>query len=159
VPDSDFNRRLRRRELQAAVAATAAAAVAGNGLIGRESLAWFRSLRRPRGMPTMAVFMVVGGAYYLLMGTVLYRSLRRRDRRAARWAVAVLVLNEAWNAAFLGRRSTRNGFLGTLAFCLPLGALQAAVRHDATSKKLVATYGGWVAYDLWWSHRLWRLNP
>jgi tryptophan-rich sensory protein len=147
------------RELQAAVAATAAAAIAGNGLVGRDSLAWFRSLRRPRGMPSMGMFMVIGGAYYVLMGTVLYRSLRRRDRRATGLAVTVLVLNEAWNAAFFGRRSTRNGFLGTVAFCLPLGALHAAVRHDAASKKLVAAYGGWVAYDLWWSHRLWRLNP
>ena len=34
--------------------------------------------------------MVVGGAYYLLMGTVLYRSLRRRDRRATRRAVVVI---------------------------------------------------------------------
>ena len=149
----------RRRQLQLTLAATAAAAVAGNGLVGRESLAWFRSLHRPRGMPSMPVFMAVGGAYYVLIGTVLYRSMRRRDRRATRLAVAVLVLNEAWNAAFFGRRSTRNGFLGTVAFCLPLGALQAAVRHDAASRRLVATYGGWVAYDLWWSHRLWRLNP
>lgn len=107
----------------------------------------------------MPVFIVVGGTYYVLMGTVLYRSLQRRDRRATRLALAVLVLNEAWNAAFFGRRSTRNGFLGTVAFCFPLGALQLAVREDPPSRRLIAAYGSWVAYDLWWSHRLWRINP
>jgi benzodiazapine receptor len=159
VPVSDPDRPQHRRELRTAVAATAAAAVAGNGLVGRDALAWFRSLRRPRGMPSMPVFMVVGGVYYVLIGTVLYRSLERHDRRATRLAQTVLVLNEAWNVAFFGRRSTRNGFIGTVAFCVPLSALQVAVRHDPPSRRLVAAYGCWVAYDLWWSHRLWRLNP
>ncbi|HYH49447.1 MAG TPA: TspO/MBR family protein [Acidimicrobiia bacterium] len=142
-----------------AVAATVSAAVAGNAFVGRESLEWFRSLRRPRGMPSMPVFLAVGAAYYVAMGTVLYRCLQRRDRRAGTLAVSVLALNEAWNIAFFGSRSTRNGFLGTVAFTGPLGALATAVRKDPVSRTLVGTYAAWVAYDLWWTHGLWRLNP
>ncbi len=149
----------RRQPLLVAAAATGIAAVVGNGFIGRESLAWFRSLRRPRGMPSMPVFMAVGAVYYLAMGTVLYRSLRRRDRRASGLALGVLVLNEAWNVAFFGRRSTRNGFVGTVGFTVPLVGLAAAVRHDPVSRSFVGGYAGWVGYDLWWSYRLWRLNP
>jgi translocator protein len=71
----------------------------------------------------------------------------------------VLVLNEAWNVAFFGRRSTRNGFVGTVAFTAPLAGLAAAVRHDPVSRRLVGGYAAWVVYDLWWSYRLWGLNP
>lgn len=74
-------------------------------------------------------------------------------------AAAMLVLNEAWNIAFFGARSTRNGFVGTVAFTGPLTALGMAVRHDPVSRDLIGIYGAWVAYDLWWSHQLWRLNP
>lgn len=105
------------------------------------------------------MFMAVGVAYYLAMGVVLYRSLQRRDEAATVLAVGVLVLNEAWNVAFFGRRSTRNGFVGTVAFTAPLAGLGIAVRHDPVSRRLVEVYAGWVAYDLWWSHRLWKLNP
>jgi len=147
------------RPLLVASTATVVAAVVGNGFVGRESLAWFRSLHRPRGMPSMPVFMAVGAAYYLAMGTVLYRSVRRGDRAATGLALGVLVLNEAWNVAFFGRRSPRNGFVGTVAFAGPLTGLGIAVRHDPLSRGLVGGYAGWVAYDLWWSYGLWKLNP
>ena len=107
----------------------------------------------------MPVFLAVGGAYYIALGTVLYRSLQRRHRPATRLTLGVMVLNEAWNVAFFGCRSTRNGFFGTVAFTGPLAALGLAVRHDQVSRNLIQAYGAWVAYDLWWAHRLWRLNP
>jgi tryptophan-rich sensory protein len=159
VTTSDRFASKNRRPLLVAATATGVAAVVGNGFVGRESLAWFRSLRRPRGMPSMPVFMFVGAAYYVAMGTVLYRSLRRHDHRASGLAVGVLVLNEAWNVAFFGRRSTRNGFVGTVAFTAPLTGLLTAVRHDPMSRNFVGGYAAWVAYDLWWSYRLWQLNP
>jgi len=135
------------------------AAVVGNACIGKESLAWFRALRRPRGMPPFGVFLAVGAAYYLAMGTVLHRSLRRGNHPATSLAVTVLALNEAWNAVLFGCRSPRHGFWGTVAFTVPLGGLGLAVREDLVSRRLVAGYGAWVAYDLWWTYGLWRLNP
>jgi hypothetical protein len=43
---------------------------------------------------------------------VLYRSLQRRDHPATGLSLMVLALDEAWNVAFFGCRSTRNGFKG-----------------------------------------------
>ena len=61
------------------------------------------------------------------MGVVVHRAVLRDDARTYRRAMVVLSGNEVWNAFFLGRRSTRDGFLGVLAFLPPL-ALRAPPR-------------------------------
>ena len=147
------------RPLTTALTATVSAAVAGNALIGKDDLAWLHALRRPRMQLPLPGFAVVGIVYYVLLGCVLYRAADRRDRTATRLALTVLALNEVWNAAFFGRRSVRTGFLGILAFLVPLGALQVAVRRDRTSSVLLAPYTSWViGYDVPWTLQLWRLN-
>ena len=147
------------RPLVTAVTATTTAAVVGNVLIGRDDLAWLYGLRRPRMQLPLAGFAAVGFAYYVLLGCVLYRATDRRDRTATRLALAVLGLNEVWNLTFFGRRSVRNGFLGILAFLVPLTALQVAVSRDRTSSLLLAPYTAWViGYDVPWTLQLWRMN-
>ncbi|SDL83113.1 TspO and MBR related proteins [Geodermatophilus siccatus] len=132
----------------------------GNASIGRDSLRWFQDLRRPALQLPMAAFYAVGGAYYLLMGVVVHRSVTRGDRRSYRLAMAVLAANELWNATFFGRRSTRNGFLGLLAFLCPLGLLQISIIEDRRSSLTLGAYTAYViGYDLPWTYRLWRLNP
>ena len=136
------------------------AAVAGNAFVSRDSLKWFQDLRRPALQLPMAGFYTVGGVYYVLMGVVVHRSIVRSDARSYRLAMAVLAGNEVWNAGFFGRRSTRNGFLGVLAFLLPLGLLQVSVAGDRTSTLALAPYTAYVlGYDLPWTYQLWRLNP
>ncbi len=135
------------------------AAVLGNSLITKDDLAWLRNLDRPAMQISLPQFAAVGAVYYVILGSVLYRATDRRDSTATRLALVVLVLNEAWNVVFLRRRSTRNGFLGILAFCLPLGALQVTVRKDRTSALVLAPYTAWVlCYDVPWTYQLWRLN-
>ncbi len=149
-----------RRALLFSVTPTVLAAVLGNALIGRDALRWFRDeLDHPATMPPFPLFLAVGIAYYSAIAVVLYRSLRRRDDRSARLALLVLVLNEVWNVAFFGRRSTRNGFFGIVAFSVPLAALQASLRDDRISSIVLAPYSIWVAYDLVWTYQLWRRNP
>lgn len=64
-----------------------------------------------------------------------------------------------WNFALFNRRSTRNGFVGILAFLVPLGALQASVARDKISAVTLGAYTVYVvAYDVPWAHQLWRLN-
>jgi tryptophan-rich sensory protein len=150
--------RRRRGRLAVTVASVVTAAIAGNAVIGRDSLEWFRELRRPVGMPSMPVFATVGVGYYAAMGTVLYRGQQRGDRTATTLAVVVLGLNELWNVAFFGRRSPRNGFLGILLFAFPVVALRRRVRDDNLSRRLLDGYAIWLAYDAWWTHRLWHLN-
>ncbi len=151
---------MRREPLIATVVPVVAAAVLGNAFAGPASLKWFKSLRQPRMAIPLPAFIVVGGVYYVLVGVVRYRAVAEEDRRAGRLALLVLLLNELWNAAFFGRRSTRNGFFGVCAFAVPVVALQAAVARDRASTLALAPYTAWVlAYDVPWTYRLWRLNP
>jgi tryptophan-rich sensory protein len=150
---------MHRRALCATAAPVLGAAVVGNAFIGRDSLAWFRSLRRPRAQLPMAGFYAVGATYYALVGMVTYRAAARGDVRSYRLALVVLAGNELWNAVLFGRRSPRDGFFGLLAFLVPLGPLQASVRRDRASALALGTYTAYVvAYDIPWSYHLWRLN-
>jgi tryptophan-rich sensory protein len=148
------------RHLAKSVGPTLAAAVLGNAFVGKESMAWFRSLRRPAMQIPMPAFVTVGAVYYGLLGTVVHRAAVRDDATAYRLGLVVLAGNELWNVAFFGRRSTRAGLLGILAFAVPLGLLQAAVAKDRVSTAALAPYTAWVLlYDLPWTYQLWRLNP
>ncbi len=141
------------------VAPTVAAAVLGNVFVGRDALTWFRGLRAPRMQLPMAGFYTVGAAYYVVMGVVVRRSVLRSDDRSYRLALGVLAGNELWNAALFGRRSPRDGFLGILAFLVPLGLLQASVARDRVSTAALGAYTAYVVvYDVPWAYQLWRLN-
>jgi tryptophan-rich sensory protein len=141
-------------------ACTAGAAVVGNAFIGKGAMEWFRGLTAPRWQLPFPAFLLVGAAYYGVIGYVLARSIDRRDARSTGWSLAVLVGNEAWNGAFFGRRSARAGFVGLCAFLVPLVALQRAVSEDPRSRRSLAAYTAYVfLYDLPWIYRLWRLNP
>src|SRR6476661_1476850 len=151
---------MQRRSVLQASACTAGAAVAGNAFIGKGAMEWFRGLTAPRWQLPLPTFLVVGAAYYGIIGYVLARSIDRRDARSTAWSLAVLVGNEAWNGAFFGRRSARAGFVGLCTFLVPLAALQRSVAVDARSRRALAPYTAFVLlYDLPWVYRLWRLNP
>jgi tryptophan-rich sensory protein len=150
---------MKRQWLVNTVLPVAAAAVLGNAFIGRDSMVWFSALRRPPMQLPMPGFYVVGAAYYALMGIVVHRSVILRDRRSYRLALLVLAGNEMWNAMLFGRRSARDGFLGVIAFLVPLGLLQASVAKDGPSRAALGPYVAWVVfYDLPWTYQLWRLN-
>lgn len=135
------------------------AAVLGNLWVPKDALRWFRELRRPRWMIPFQGFLLVGLAYYLLMGVVLYRAFDRDDVAAVVLSFVVLVGNEAWNGLFFGRRSPRAGFYGMVAFTVPVVALLVTVAEDPLSLVLVGGYVAWVLYDIAWARALWRLNP
>jgi tryptophan-rich sensory protein len=143
-----------------AVTPVAAAAVLGNAFVGRRSMEWFASLRRPKIQLPMPGFYAVGGTYYLLMSVVVHRALASGDKDSYRRAMIVLAGNELWNLLFFGRRSTRSGFLGIVAFTVPLLRLQASVATDPVSTLALSPYSLWViGYDIPWTYQLWRLNP
>jgi benzodiazapine receptor len=152
--------RLRHSPVLRSVGPTLAAAVLGNAFVRGDDLKWFGDLRAPRMQIPLPASLVVGGLYYLSVGTVAYRSIVRGDRTTYRLALVVLAGNEIWNYLFFGRRSTRAGFLGVLGFAVPVGLLQAALRRDPVSSLVFAPYTAWVVgYDIPWAYRLWRLNP
>ena len=148
------------RGLAAAVGPPLVAAVVGNAFISRDSLRWFGQLNRPRIQLPLPAFGLVGVIYYVQLGTVLYRAYLNHDSQVRRRALIVLAGNELWNVAFIGQRSPRNGFAGTLVFLVPLLALQKSVTADPASMIALTPYTLWVVgYDVPWSYRLWRLNP
>jgi tryptophan-rich sensory protein len=148
-----------RRRLARTLAPVAAAAVLGNGAVRRQDLEWFRALRHPRMQLPMPGFLAVGALYYLAIGTVVHRSVARGDRTTHRLAMVVLAGNEMWNYTFFGRRSTRNGFLGLVAFAVPVCLLQARLTDDRVSASTFAPYTAWIlGYDLPWTYQLWQLN-
>ena len=114
-------------------------------------------------MPLWA-FYLVGLAYYVLAAVVLYRVLVHiydPGGKVASFALTVglLLLNELWNYAFFGLRSTLAGFLGIAVFLVVLTALMAALRrYERFSAGLLVPYYVWVLYDLAWTCALWRLN-
>jgi len=137
-----------------------AAAVLGNAFVGKDSLRWFRELRRPRMQLPLPAFLAIGAAYYAQLGWVLHRAHLNGNRAVRNRALLVLAGNELWNAAFFGRRSPRNGFAGLLVFLGPLLALQRSVASDPPSLAALTPYTLWVVgYDLPWTYQLWRLNP
>lgn len=141
------------------IAVILVAATLGNLLIPKQALAWFRALVWPWWLVPYPVFIGVGVTYYVLMATVLYRALDRGDPTAVVWALVVIVANEAWNAVFFGLRSTLGGFLGIVAFAVPLTVLLVSVSEDGLSLVVVAVYAAWVVYDIAWTYALWRSNP
>jgi tryptophan-rich sensory protein len=149
-----------RRSVLQASACAGGAAIAGNAFVGTSALAWFRGLTAPRWQLPLPALLVVGALYYGDLGYVLARSIDRRDPGSIAGSLAVLVGNEAWNAAFFGRRSAHAGFVSLCAFLVPLLALQRSVAGDARSRTALAPYTTYVlVYDLPWMYRLWRLNP
>ncbi len=157
-------RGLRKGPLLAAVALPVLFAVLGTALVGGSGLDWYEGLAKPRFLVPLWVFYLVGFLYYVLTAVVLYRVLARiEDPRGKTLSfglmVGLMLLNELWNYAFFGLRSTLAGFLGILAFLAFLTALVVVLlRHERFSAGLLVPYYMWVLYDLAWTYQLWRLN-
>ena len=87
----------------------------------------------------------MGLAYYAGGAAVLYRILvyvndRRGKIASLTLIIIVMLLNELWNYLFFGLRSTLAGFLGIVAFLMPLTALLLVLRkYDGLSARLVTT--------------------
>src|SRR5215208_1650108 len=138
-------RQLRKGPLFAAVAIPVLFALFGGALIGGNGVGWFAKLDKPRFLVPLWTFYLVGLGYYAGCAAVLYRIL--------------VYLNELWNYPFFGLRSTLAGFLGIVAFLMPLTALLLVLRrYEWLSARLVTAYYLWVLYDLTWTYQLWRLN-
>lgn len=139
-------------------------AALGSALVGDALGGWYAGLRKPSFLVLLPVFYFVGAIYYAVFAIVLYRVLTRVDGRRARalclsLTLAVMLSNELWNFFFFGLRSTFAGFVGIVAFLVPLTALLAALfRHERASVAVLAPYYAWVLYDVAWTYGLWRLN-
>jgi translocator protein len=151
--------------LAVSVAVCLALAVLGNVWVGDALTTWYPRLVKPRLLVPLWGFIVVGVTVYALEGVVLYRLLAYVTPVEGKVVsvtalVVVMVYNEAWNYAFFGLRSTFAALIGLIGFLAPFTILMVALfTYDPISGWLMSPYCLWVAYDVWWVHQLWRLNP
>jgi tryptophan-rich sensory protein len=156
--------RMHKHPVITSVLTCLAMAVLGTVLAGDGLETWYADLEKPAFLVPLWGFYVVGVLYYLLFGVVIYRIAAYIDEAAVRrrllvLTVAVMLLNELWNFAFLGMQSTLAGFVGIVIFLVPLLILIVRlVPEDRIGGGLLVGYSVWVAYDIAWTYALWQLN-
>lgn len=155
---------LETRPLAIAIAACIAFAVVGSILGGEPSAEWYAELEHPSFAVPVWLFLAMGVVYYFLFGTILYRvQAHVADmavrRRALGLALAVMAMNEVWNAVLVRLESLTAGVAGMVVFTgLLLWLWRILDEHERTAFWVLAPYVLWALYDLAWSVELWRLN-
>ena len=140
-------------------------AVLGTALAGDAVRTWYPTLTKGRIEIPIALFAVVGLAFYVVDVIVAYRlsGLIDTTPTAALVVVALIVVmlyNELWNAALFRLRSPFAALIALLGFLGPLAILLVGCALvDTPSFVLIGIYVVWVVgYDLPWIHGLWRAN-
>ena len=132
-------------------------------LAGRGVRERFAELRLPRFSPPLPVWFVIGGAFYVVCFTVLYRlwSLPATGIRNTGLGllVGMMAMNALWNYVFF---RAQNLLLSFLAF-LPYGlvALTLCVltfQLDSIAAVSILAYIAYLGYATVWGYRLWRIN-
>lgn len=142
-----------------AISATLEGVLAGRGVQAR-----FADLRLPRYSPPLPVWFVIGGLFYLVCFTVLYRlfGLPASGQRDAALAliVGMMLMNALWNYVFFRRRDLYLSFLA----CLPYGLTAVALfvltlRLDRLAALALLPYMLYLGYAIAWGYGLWKANP
>jgi translocator protein len=158
---------LETRPLALAIAACIAFAVVGSllaGPAGEMPADWYAGLEQPSFAVPVWLFLAMGVVYYFLLGTTLYRVQAHVAevavrRRALCLALAVMAINEVWNAVLFRLESLTAGAVGMVAFTgLLLWLWKILWEHERTAFWVLAPFAIWTLYDLAWSVELWRLN-
>ena len=142
----------------------AAGAVLEGALAGRDVRARFAKLRQPPFSPSLLVWLVIGGAYYIICYVILFRLLASElaagHRAALALVMALMMANAAWNFVFFRRKDLRASFLAFLPYTLVAVALMLILAGiDRTSALVLTPYLLYLCYSVWWSYRVWVLNP
>lgn len=146
-----------------ALAVCIAAAALEGVLAGRGVRQRFAELRMPRFSPPLAIWIVIGIAYYVVCFAVLYRLLLLPPSRtrAACLALILLVLlaNAFWNYLFFRLRSLRLSFVAGIPYSLAaLGLLALLFRLDRVAAWWFLPYAVYLAYANAWGVALLRAN-
>lgn len=132
-------------------------------LAGRGVQARFADLRLPQYSPPLPVWFVIGGVFYVICFTVLYRlfSLPASGLRYAALAllVGMMLMNALWNYVFFRLRDLSLSFVA----CLPYGLMAVALfvltlKLDRLAALALLPYVLYLGYAGAWGYGLWRLN-
>jgi tryptophan-rich sensory protein len=140
-------------------------AAALEGLIaGRGVRARFRELRLPSYSPPLAIWVLIGGAYYVICYVILYRLLAAglpssRHQVGFVMLLVLMVLNAAWGWLFFRRKDLRASYLAFFLYdAVAVFLIVVLAGIDAISALLLVPYLLYQLYAIWWAHRLWKLN-
>ena len=139
-------------------------AAALEGLLsGKQPRQRFKQLRLPRYSPPFWAWILIGGFYYIICFTVLYRSLVLPLTTYKSISVLVLLTlmstNVAWNWVFFRARNLFLSYMAFIPYCvLALLLFVLLLQFDQVSAWFVFPYLLYLVYANLWSYKLWKLN-
>ena len=123
---------------------------------------WFESLRRPRFSFGLSIWYIVGGAYYIIFGTIAYRLFAGGFSLFSipfLLLFVVMLINGLSNFILFRNRSLRWFYLIIYPFAfILLSMIFTLYGLDRLAAGLACLYFLWLIYDLYYMHNLWKLN-
>lgn len=125
---------------------------------------FYAQLTLPAWAPPGWLFGPVWTVLYLAMGIAAWLAWRAEGFRAARWALALflvqLVLNALWSWLFFGWQRGALAFAEILLlWVLIVATLIAFFRVRAAAGWLLVPYLLWVSFAAVLNYAIWQLNP
>lgn len=141
-----------------AISAALEGILAGRGVRER-----FGELRLPRFSPPLPVWFAIGGLFYVVCFTVLYRLLRLPASGLRNAALGLLVgmmlVNALWNYTFFRARNLLLSFVAFLPYGLMAITLFAlSLKIDRGAALWLAPYLVYLVYATAWGYALWKGN-
>jgi tryptophan-rich sensory protein len=128
----------------------------------KSSKQWFEKLQQPKYAFSFSFWYVVGGLYYLIIATLLYRLFDL----SASWLSAeiiilckILLANSLMNFVLFKYRSLKIFYYLLFPFGVLFFLLVFLLKDtDTFSTALACVYLLWLCYDLYYFRNLWKLN-
>jgi tryptophan-rich sensory protein len=140
------------------------AAVLEGVCAGKNVKAFFATLRFPRYSAPLWVWTIIGGAYYLIFFSIIYRLLRL-ENYPPRWYAAVglivlmMTVNGLTNYVIFRARNLYLSFVIGAAFpMLDLTLFVLVMTLDQTATLAMIPYLLYRVYAVLWGYGLWKLN-
>lgn len=124
------------------------------------NMEWYRQLAHPLLTPPDALFGIVWGLLYALMGISAFLAFRTKiHAKACALLIVQLLLNGCWTPLFFGAHSLAGGFLLLLLMIGMMGALLPAFwRINKTSAVLLLPYSIWLLFAAYLTAGHWWMN-
>lgn len=147
------------------VAICVAAALIEGLCTGRQVRPFFKQVRLPRYSAPLWLWSLIGAAYYLIFGFVLYRLLSHVPpsgliRPTLALIGAMMLGNALSNLVIFRARNLRlSGNIGDAYALLDILLVLVVTRIDTLAAWALAPYLAYRVYAVWWGHMLAELNP
>lgn len=131
---------------------------------GRNVKSFFASLQSPRYSPSLWLWSIIGGVYYIIFWFLLFRLFRLQTDSflkviALALIIFMMIVNAFTNYIIFRARNLYLSFIVGSAFPLMDIALFACLlRLDELAALLMIPYLLYRIYAVWWGYRLWKAN-